>query len=380
MVVPRRLLLLAATLLALLAAAPAAEAKRRVPQGFFGTVWDGSVVHADDDVQNAQWARMSRTGVESVRAVFSWASAQEQSGASVHYERTDRLVELAVRHGMRLLPVVADTPSWARAYNNRFSPPRRFSDFGVYLRTLAERYGSDGTFWTEHPELPKHPIRVYQIWNEPDLPYRWYAKKGSPYAWPGGYVRLLEESRRVLDATDPSAKLVLAGLTNDSWNHLRVLYKRHVRSLFDIAAIQTYTSSPRDALKAIRLFRRVMRRYKDRRKPIWATETSWPAARGRMRVPRGQRSLVTTDRGMAFRLGKVFAGLAKKRRLRRYGVGRVFWYTWSSPYRKVSDIFDFAGLQSFYKGRFRRKPALRAFRRAARRYEGCAKNSLGVCK
>ena len=381
MVVTHRTLVLVAALIVLLAAAPPADArKRRVPHGFFGVTWSGSVVNAPDDVQEAQWSVMSRTGAESVRAVFSWERAQPVSGAAVHYEQTDRLVTLAVEHGMRLLPVVVDTPRWARAYNHRFSPPRDVDDFGVYLGALAERYGSDGSFWSEHPLLPKRPIRVYQIWNEPDVPYRWYAKRGSRYAWPRGYVTLLKKARRVLEATDPDTKVVLAGLTNDSWNHLRSLYKRRVRSLFDIAAIQTYTGSPRGALKAIRLFRRVMRRNRDGRKPIWATETGWPAARHRMRVPRGQRTLVTTDRGMASRLGRVFAGLAKKRRLRRYGVGRVFWYTWSSPYRSLNDIFDFAGLQSYYRGRFKRKPALRAFQRAARRYEGCAKDSFGACK
>jgi hypothetical protein len=319
--------------------------------------------------------------VESVRAVFSWERAQPVSGAAVHYDQTDRLVTLAIHHGMRLLPVVADTPPWARAYPSRqFSPPADFNDFGVYLRALAERYGSDGTFWTEHPELPKKPIRVFQVWNEPDLSYRWVAKRGSRYAWPGGYVRLLKVSRRALDETDPDAKLVLAGLTNDSWNHLRRLYKRKVRGLFDIAAIQTYTSSPRNAMRAIRLFRSVMRRYGDGRKPMWATELGWPAAKGRMHLTRFQRSLVTTDRGMASRLGRVFAGLAQKRKLRRYGVGRVFWYTWSSPYHRLTDIFDWAGLRSYYKGKFKRKPALRAYTRVARRYEGCAKNSSGACK
>jgi hypothetical protein len=58
----------------------------------------------------------------------------------------------------------------------------------------------------------------------------------------------------------------------------------------------------------------------------------------------------------------------------------VFWYTWSSPYRRLTDIFDFAGLESYYHGHFRRKPALRAFQRTARRYEGCAKGNSGACK
>ena len=192
-------------------------------------------------------------------------------------------------------------------------------------------------------------------------------------------MALLKAGRRALRSADRRAKVVLAGLTNDSWNHLLRLYRRGARRHFDIAAIQTYSGSPRRAMRAIFLFRRAMRRYRDARKPIWATETSWPAAQGRMRVPRGMRPLATTDRGMASRLTRMFSTVARQRRLARYRVGRIFWYTWSSPYRRVSDIFDFAGLQSYFEGSFARKPALRAFRRVARRYEGCVKDSFGAC-
>jgi hypothetical protein len=379
--VTRRLLVLVAALIALLAAAPAADAgKRRVPRGFYGAMWDGSVVNASDGVQEEQWALMSRTGVESVRAAFSWDEAQPTAGSAISFARTDRVVTLAVEHGMRLLPVVLDTPRWASAYSHSVSPPRNAVDYAAYLRALVMRYGPEGSFWSEHPLLPKRPIRAYQIWNEPHLSYRWYAKRGSSYAWPGGYVTLLKASHRALKAADPGAKVVLGGLTNDSWNKLLRLYRRHARRYFEIAAIQTYTGSPKLALRAIFLFRRAMRRYGDLRKPIWATETGWPAARGRMRVPPGQRTLVSTDRGMASRLRAIFGALAVKRRLARYRVGRVFWYTWSSPYRPLSDIFDFAGLQSYYRGSFERKPALRAYRRAAQRYEGCAKGSFGACR
>jgi hypothetical protein len=378
--VTRLTVVIATVFLALLAAAPSADAKRRVPHGFFGAMWDGSVVNADDGVQDEQWGLMSRTGVESVRAVFSWSDAQPSADSPPSFERTDELVTLAVEHGMRLLPVVIETPPWARAYNHRFSPPRHPGDFAAYLRALVGRYGPRGSFWSEHTLLPKRPIRVFQLWNEPHLSYRWYAKSGSKYAWPRGYLRLLKVAHGALKKADRRAKIVLAGLTGDSWNRLLALYRRHARPYFDIAAIQTYTGSPKLALRAIYLFRRAMRRYGDARKPIWATETGWPAAHRRMRVPRGQRTLVSTDRGMASRLGKMFRLLAANRRLARYRVGRVFWYTWSSPYRPLTDIFDFAGLESYYRGTFERKPALRAYRRTVRRYEGCGKNSFGACR
>src|SRR3954452_11477456 len=174
MVVTRRMLLLAAVLLALLAAAPAAEARRQVPRGYFGVMWDGSVVHAPDGVQDEQWALMSRTGVESVRAVFSWADAQPAADSSPSFSRTDQVVTLAAEHGMAVLPVVLETPSWARAFHHTASPPRHATDFAAYLRALVGRYGPGGSFWDEHTLLPKHPIRTFQIWNEAHLSYRWY--------------------------------------------------------------------------------------------------------------------------------------------------------------------------------------------------------------
>ncbi len=302
MVVPRRMRPVAAALLALLAAAPAAEARRQVPHGFFGVMWDGSVVHAADDVQEEQWALMSRTGVESVRAVFSWADAQPSAGSPPTFTRTDQVVTLAAEHGMRVLPVVLETPHWAKAYDHAASPPKRTSSYDRYLRALVERYGPRGTFWNEHPLLPKRAIRTWQIWNEPHLSYRWYAKRHSSYAWPRGYLRLLKAAHTTLKRADRHAKVVLAGLTNDSWNQLRRLYRGHARPYFDVAAIQTYTGSPKNALLAIRLFRKVMAEHRDARKPIWATETGWPAALGRMKIPRGQRRLVSSDRGMAKRL------------------------------------------------------------------------------
>ena len=286
MIVTRPLLVLALALVALMAAAPSADARRKVPHGFFGTMWGGSVANAPDEVQEEQWALMARTGVESVRTVFSWSDAQSTPDAPPNFERTDRVVRLAAARGMQLLPVVIETPPWARAFDHPASPPRSNADLAAYLTALVGRYGPNGSFWTEYPVLPKRPIRTWQLYNEPHLPY-WHAERGSPYAWPRGYVALLKAGRRALRSADRRAKVVLAGLTNDSWNHLLRLYRRGARRHFDIAAIQTYSGSPRRAMRAIFLFRR----------PCAATATrasrSGPQRRAgrrrrRMRVPRGE--------------------------------------------------------------------------------------------
>ena len=374
-------LLLACLLLASGLLAPASEARgRRAPPGFYGATWDRGVARSSDGDQDRQWGVMARTGVESARAMFSWATAQPGAGDPFDFERTDRLVALAARHRIRLLPLVEQAPVWARRRPSRFgSPPKRFGDYAAYLTALVRRYGPRGTFWDENPQLRRRPLREWQIWNEPHLQFYWDVGRRSPDRWPMGYVRLLKVSRAAIKSADRRASVVAAGLTNESWRHLGTLYRRHAGRLFDVVAVQTYTSSPLNLLRAYRKVRTVMRRHQDRRKRLWATELGWPASRGRTRARPAERSFVTTDLTMARRLKTIYAYLVKRRRNPRYRVSRAYWYTWASSYRP-GDIFDYSGLLRFDGMRFHERPAVRYYRSSAIRYEGCVKTTAGACR
>lgn len=383
---PRALLVaLLGVLLALGAgAAPAGAARRAVPQGFYGAVWDGTPAQAPADAQDAEWGRMASTGVESVRTVFSWTDAQPSGPGSTDFTATDALVGRAARHGLRLLPIVIYTPPWARSYPEAFnSPPARAEDYAAYLGALAARYGAGGSFWAEHPELPARPVREWQVWNEPHVRFFWnYPGPERPTAWVKPYGALVRAAHRALRSADPGAKLVLAGLTNDSWNHLeRLLRAGRVRGSFEVAALQTYTDSPEHLLVAARRLRAVLRRHGSKA-PIWLTEMGWPAARGRTTVPSYQRSIVTTDGGMAARLTRSYALLARHRRDGDLGVARAYWYTWASSYGADGNdgIFRWAGLSSYTDGAFTRRRAESAYRASARRDEGCAKTETAVCR
>ena len=72
----RPMILLAAALALLALASPAEAARRKVPHGFFAVMYDRATTDAPDATQEQQWALMARSGVESVRTVFSWARAQ----------------------------------------------------------------------------------------------------------------------------------------------------------------------------------------------------------------------------------------------------------------------------------------------------------------
>ena len=373
MVVRRALLL---CLLALLAAAPAAEARRSVPRGFHGVFWGGEVRTATSQrTQDAQWSAMARNGVESVRTVFSWARAQPSGPGASDFSETDGIMRRAVRANIRVLPVVIDTPRWARESPIEAAPPEFDGYYTDYLRDLVGRYGPSGSFWVDNPRLPRRPLREYQIWNEPELRTYWNAED-----WPGGYTSLLQASYRTIKAADPGAKVVLASLADYAWRHIAELYPRGIRGYFDVAAINFFTSHPRFVVRGVSHFRRALRTGGNSRTPIYVTETTFPASKGRNRGKRRvawQRDWETTDRGMASRLRETYVRFARSRR--SLGVGRVYWYTWASSYSPPS-LFEYAGLLRPRRGRYVANPALRAFRESARRYQGCAKRSSGRCR
>ncbi|HEY8769946.1 MAG TPA: hypothetical protein VIM03_05345 [Thermoleophilaceae bacterium] len=365
------------SLVLLLAVAPAAEAaKRRVPQGFFGAMYDRGVASAPEADQDEQNALMARSGVESARAVFSWAAAQPQPDQPPDLSQTDALVARMTRRGIRVLPVVISTPEWARRYPDlAASPPTSLNDYAGYLRALIERYGPAGSFWSDHPELPKRPLREWQIWNEPELDGFW-ASPNEP--WEESYTDLLRVAHDTVKQSDPGAKVVLAALADLSWRHVQKIYDAGGRGLFDVMAMNFYTAKPSDDVRAIRHVRKVLKRNHNARMPVWLTEIAWPAAKGRDKPhAKWQRAWYQTDKGMAKRLSQAYAVLVKYHRSLR--LGRVYWYTWSSEYTR-GDLFNFAGLLSFNGSVFKAQPALRAYQRSARRYEGCAKTSRGRCR
>ena len=348
--------LLTAVITACALAAPAGAASKR----FYGVVYDRDVSEAPAATQDAQFALMKKTGVRTVRRVFSWAAAQPTEGEPPNFGDLDALVARATRNDIEILPIVMYAPAWARlTTDDSASPPRSTDDYVAFLNALVARYGPSGSFWLEHPELVKRPLRVWQVWNEPQLRYQWSDKD-----WEASYGRLLNAAHDALKKADPGSKVVLAGATNFAWDALESLYdKGHIKGQFDIAALHPYTGSAGRVVKAAQLFRAVLKKHDDAKKPVWITELAWPASKGRVKPPQGLTALPTTDRGMATRLLRAYRLLARTRI-----VQRAYWYTWASAYKKGDGIFGFTGLQRYdpATGRFTATPALRTFRTAAR--------------
>lgn len=348
---------LVAVLTIVCALAGAAEA---APKRFFGVVYDRDVATASAAVQDAQFAKMRATGVKTARSVFSWADAQPAQDQPPNLAGIDALVGRAARNDIEILPIVMYAPVWARqSADDPASPPRDNADYVNFLNVLVARYGPSGSFWAEHPDVPKRPLRTWQIWNEPQLRYQWADKN-----WETSYGALLHAAHDALKKDDPGCTVVLAGATNFAWDALASLYKKgSVKGEFDVAALHPYTGSAGRVLTVAKLFRAVLKKHGDGRKPVWITELAWPASKGKVAPPQGLAALPTSATGMATRLTKGYQLLE-----RTHVVQRAYWYTWASAYKKVNGIFDYTGLERFdpQTGRFTATPALRAFRAIAR--------------
>src|SRR4051794_40724430 len=306
---PIRIAVLVAAVAVAVAAAPAENAATRAPARFYGVVYDRGIADASPAIQDKQFRKMHATGVRTVRRVFSWASAQPDQSQPPSFADTDALVARAARNDIEILPIVMYAPVWARENaDDPASPPRNDDDYVAFLNALVARYGPNGSFWPEHAGLPKRPLRIWQIWNEPQLPYQW----GDNENWQTSYGKLLNAAYPALKKADPGSRVVLAGATNFAWDALESLYdKGNIKGKFDIAALHPYTGSAGRVVKAANLFRAVLKKHGDGRKPVWITELAWPASKGRVKAPNGLAALPTTDRGMATRLSQAYKLLRK---------------------------------------------------------------------
>jgi len=355
-------------------AAPASAAKREVPKGWLGVVVDGPLIESSFTSAASEWDRMAISGVENVRTAIYWSAIQPSGPADASFAGTDAVILDAARRRLGVLPVLQGTPGWA-ALNpgDPASPPRDPADFARFLPLLVARYGPNGSLWREHPEVPKTPIRQWQVWNEPNLTRYWNVAP-----WAPSYVKLLKAADRALKAADPRSETVLAGLPNESWEAIDQIYDEGARGSFDVVTLHPYTGKTENVIKIVKIVRRHMAERKDGRMPIWVTELSWPAGKGKTNQEGG--SFSTTDAGQAQRLEEGLGLLAAQRV--KLGIQRVYWYTWLSVEGLTTSAFDYSGLRRVTQGALRDAPALATFKRVAKRLEGCAKRpgNAQVCR
>ena len=87
------------------------------------------------------------------------------------------------------------------------------TEMATYATSFALRYGVNGSFWAQNPQLPYLPVTNFEIGNEPNaapdptLPANWSQTLG-----PAGYALVYEAARTAIHLVDPTGTVVVAGM------------------------------------------------------------------------------------------------------------------------------------------------------------------------
>jgi polysaccharide biosynthesis protein PslG len=340
---------------------PPAGAAASVRPEFFGIVQGPRL-----DEQDRQ--TMVATRVRTVRLLLMWGSVQPAQG-SFDWSHTDQLIGGLASHGIRAFPFIWGSPDWVAGTPAK--PPIASDDakqaWRDFLRAAVERYGPGGTYWAgdylqQFGESEKPvPIQAWQVWNEPNL-----AKFFAPKPSARKYGRLLRISQRAIEAEDPGARIVLAGMPGYgghqagnplAWRFLRHLYEvRGIKKAFDGAALNPYARNLDELREQVRKFRAAMKKSRDGRTPLWLTEIGWGSGAAN---PFGLNKGLVGQRRL---LKRSFELVLRHRRV--WNVRRLFWYDWRDP-APGSDFGNcsFCGSAGLLRYDRDPKPAYHAFTR-----------------
>jgi hypothetical protein len=287
-------------LVAILALSAFAATASALPARFWGVVPQAAP-------NEEQLQRLHRGGVDSVRIPIDWSSLQPTRAAIINWSGVDQLVEHAAKSNIEVLPFLTGAPTWAvplaTVPGTSGKAPAHLPATGAaatawrsFLQQVVERYGLNGEFWATHPAVPVHPIRAWQVWNEPNFKY--FVARPNPVE----YGKLVKLSFGAIRSVDPGAQVILAGLfsrpkegryvvvsghkkkvihpTNPNFYagyFLEQMYKGNpgIKSKFTGAALHPYTPAYKYLAEEIEEFRAVMSLNHDAGKGLWITELSW---------------------------------------------------------------------------------------------------------
>jgi hypothetical protein len=336
-VIRRRLALAAVgtACLAIVASAGVPATARKAPAEFvFGVVPQGRLGAGDMRL-------MSSGGVESFRFWLNWGAVEYARG-SYDWSEVDRTITTAAREGVTAFPFLFGSPGWVSEIDRvrcdgedcaRVGPrsTETQSAFALFAAAAARRYGPQGSFWDSNPQLPEHPIRTWQIWNEQNLTDFFL-----PQPDPRIYADLLRASSTAIRAVDPDAELVIGGMWGPrsapktvipTARYLRRLYREpEIEESFDALGLHPYDASLDRVLDQIAETRRIIRNNGDAETSIWITELGW-ASGGPSREP-----LVKNRFGQARLLRDTFTKFIQRQRSWR--IRGAFWYAWEDTPRR----------------------------------------------
>lgn len=348
---------------------PAHAAKKAIlpvtPNSFVGVVSDETFASLGSGSGSAYLDSIKNAGVGLLRQKFDWDFLTFGNGpTNINWSYLDRFMTATAQAGITIMPVLFDPPASmttapaAGAQRGNY-PPRDLGAIGDFGAMLAAHYGTNGSFWAENPQLPRHPITAWQIWNEPSLPVYWQPKPNA-----AAYVQMLRLASQKIKAVDPNAEIITAGLPDSRikgsvplLRYIKQMYRAGAAGAFDTLAVNGYAPTGRGVAKLIAHIRRVVNHYGGAKTSLRVSEFGW-ADRG----PEHPRGRFTVGKKQGPYTYQAIRGLWKARK--RLKLRGIVYYDWR-------DQPVYAGGKNFWglhtglltlNGK--PKPALRWFKKA----------------
>jgi hypothetical protein len=321
------------------------------------------------------------TGATTDRFLLGWRTVEPSEG-TFRWGAVDRVVGGSAARGIRPLPFVWGSPSWA-APTAAYPPIQTASArhaWQEFLEAAVHRYGAGGSYWSSDYQRQfgtaarPRPVRAWQVWTEPN---------GKAYSAPRSsvqdYATLLRISHDAIKAAAPRARVVLGGLVGlrrwhgrvlkgvSAWEFLRRLYEvPGIKRDFDVVGVHPYAPNIHQLRRELRLTRSAMRHGGDSHTNLWVTELGWGSA------PRGSgNSALDLNKGSAGQrqlLHDSFTAIVNHRA--RWRVRRLYWYDWRDPSRSQPAPCSFCETAGLLRHDRTPKPALRPFKRLAKSLNG----------
>jgi hypothetical protein len=371
--------LLAVVLALALGGAATGAQPPRAPAEFFGIGPQTPLTEKDAEYMKAG-------GIGVVRMAVPWSSVQEKRKRGVYnWAGLDQGVEIAARHGLKVLPFLYGTPHWLAAKPTTLpvDTGTQKREWKAFLTAAVERYGPHGKFWAEHapgqghevegggvspypayePVTPRLepirreiPIRTWQIWNEANFFY--FAIPASP----SRYAKLVKLSSQAIKEADPGAKVILSGLFAKptakaprgmpAAQFLEALYRvPGLKTRFDGISLHPYAVDTETLEEYVEEFHDVTTQFRDR-VPLYVTEMGWGSEPNFNEVAFEQGPL-----GQVRQLRGAYDYLLENRL--RLDVKQVYWFSWKDI-QGDCNFCDSVGL--FREGTaFKPKPSWKAF-------------------
>jgi polysaccharide biosynthesis protein PslG len=323
----------------------------------FGISTGGKFQYESTTEMNAQLDGMKAMGVRWIRFDVAWSQVQAGGRDSWDWARTDTVINAANAKGIKVLPILAYTPSWARPSNCTGSDkcaPANHLDFANFAKAAATRYSSKN-------------VRHWEIWNEQNISNFW---QPTPNAV--AYTELLKSTYTAIKQADPQAFVVTGGFSPASTNgtniapvdFLKIMYDQGGKNSFDAVGHHPYCwsaggncpnvyagwSAWSQMSETPESLRSVMVARGDSSKQIWATEFGAPT-----NGPSNQTPLSEADQAtMVTAAYNKFASFS--------WAGPLFYYNYKDFGTNATNREDWFGVRRFDNTQ---KPSYTAYKNAA---------------